>query len=351
MQINNVVAPHSGNNMQKENHDLIPCDRKQGYFVVPGIERFSVCREGFVYDRLNNEIASSSLNTDVANTKTYLSVYDNPVHRMVAETFLSKEHIPTSEATIVNHLDGDIRNNHYKNLEWTTYSGNSIHAFMTGLRPDNIPLLCKNVETSEVTRFYSYWDCARVFKTNGANVFNYLNRKNVNRLFLDNYILIREGEPWPDIDIELCKSLASKDLLLHNKETKTGYILANASDVSRFLDVSPALISKLLKRMRSQAALSVEWNAWIIIPLNRAEDWMKENAKDERSVEKSNRKTPEARRKPKEVTVTSLNTKESKHYKSLEDFCNEIGEKKNTVQKHILVNNGIWRGEYEIRYL
>lgn len=46
------------------------------------------------------------------------------VHRLVAEAFCEKP----DGCNIVNHIDNNPSNNHYTNLEWTTYSGNSQHA-------------------------------------------------------------------------------------------------------------------------------------------------------------------------------------------------------------------------------
>lgn len=46
------------------------------------------------------------------------------VHRLVAEAFCNKP----EGCDIVNHIDNNPSNNHYTNLEWTTYSGNLKHA-------------------------------------------------------------------------------------------------------------------------------------------------------------------------------------------------------------------------------
>ena len=52
------------------------------------------------------------------------------IHRLVAECFVEND----SNFTIVNHIDGNKRNNNSNNLEWTTYSDNNTHAYRTGLK-------------------------------------------------------------------------------------------------------------------------------------------------------------------------------------------------------------------------
>lgn len=56
------------------------------------------------------------------------------VHRLVAAAFC--ENADPEHNNVVNHLDGDPRNNRADNLEWTTHSGNAQHAISTGLRGD-----------------------------------------------------------------------------------------------------------------------------------------------------------------------------------------------------------------------
>lgn len=99
------------------------------------------------------------------NIKGYLmlSVFDHrknrqrkiPVHQIVALTFL--QHPYDTSFLVVNHIDGNVKNNHYRNLEWTTYTGNAVHAFQTDLRNGNKPILVMDVETREVTEHHSLY--------------------------------------------------------------------------------------------------------------------------------------------------------------------------------------------------
>jgi len=75
-----------------------------------------VNKEGtFVYDYKNKRKLSFRI-----NNSGYVCCNVYLVHRIVAETFCKKD----NEKLEVNHLDGNKRNNHYLNLEWTTHSKN-----------------------------------------------------------------------------------------------------------------------------------------------------------------------------------------------------------------------------------
>lgn len=53
------------------------------------------------------------------------------IHRLVIEAFIEK---PQSDKTLIcNHKDGNKTNNRADNLEWVTYSENTIHAFDIGI--------------------------------------------------------------------------------------------------------------------------------------------------------------------------------------------------------------------------
>ena len=65
------------------------------------------------------------------------------VHRLVAEVFCELK----DGCDIVNHLDNDPHNNHFENLEWTTYKGNMQHATKQG-RMHYQPLNLKKAQIS-----------------------------------------------------------------------------------------------------------------------------------------------------------------------------------------------------------
>lgn len=51
------------------------------------------------------------------------------ISRLVALNFVKNP----NDLMVVNHIDGNKLNDHFSNLEWCTYSRNSVHAFEIGL--------------------------------------------------------------------------------------------------------------------------------------------------------------------------------------------------------------------------
>ena len=73
------------------------------------------------------------------------------VHRLVAQSFLSGY----DEKSIVNHKDGNPRNNRVENLEWCDYAHNVNHAFDNDLMKTNIKTKLINLKTKEEHFFRS----------------------------------------------------------------------------------------------------------------------------------------------------------------------------------------------------
>lgn len=71
------------------------------------------------------------------------------IHRLVAAAFVDHPYGYESHS-VVNHLDGNKRNNRADNLEWTTNLGNVRHAIAAGLRPMGSEMGAARLSESQV---------------------------------------------------------------------------------------------------------------------------------------------------------------------------------------------------------
>lgn len=123
--------------------------------VIPGYNGYSVTNDGKIKSIARNlELRRYVLNGYlIVDTFRGALTETLPVHRAVALAWV--ENKDPEKFTIVNHLDGNPLNNFWKNLEWTDYSGNTIHAMENGLRTDNIQCKVRDFYTKEVITFRS----------------------------------------------------------------------------------------------------------------------------------------------------------------------------------------------------
>jgi len=95
--------------------------------TVKGFPDYSVSTSGVVYSskrgsdiEVNGSIWMGYRKVTLSNGTKIKTI---AVHRLVAETFLTKPR----GFNVVNHIDGDKANNKLSNLEWTNHRGNSKH--------------------------------------------------------------------------------------------------------------------------------------------------------------------------------------------------------------------------------
>lgn len=95
------------------------------------------------------------------------------IHRLVAEAFIeNKFNLPQ-----VNHIDGNLLNNHYQNLEWCSPSYNSWHR--TYILNKNSLHPCKPVKCVELNKnFNSISNAARYMKLAQPTITEVLNNPN-----------------------------------------------------------------------------------------------------------------------------------------------------------------------------
>lgn len=107
------------------------------------------------------------------------------LHRLIAETFL-----PNPEGfPVVNHIDGNKKNNSVSNLEWCSYSRNNQHAVDTGLRKPTP----KKLDESIVRDIRE--NCIKGDRERGCRAF-------ARKYGIDKSTVIRivNGEAWERID-------------------------------------------------------------------------------------------------------------------------------------------------------
>lgn len=102
------------------------------YKIIPEFTRYAVSKEGVVLDTYSGDIVPL-----VYETNRYITVniydpdkykYKNALlHRLVALAWIPI--VDPMRQYIVNHKDGNKHNPHADNLEWTSFRGNTLHAY------------------------------------------------------------------------------------------------------------------------------------------------------------------------------------------------------------------------------
>jgi hypothetical protein len=153
----------TGKTMIFKKHLVIKHENKI-FRIIPNFTKYAISKCGEIIDINTKKYLKI---TDETKVHGVIDVYPkaymyNPekcyykhtlVHRLVA---LAWVHNPDQlTKVLVNHIDGNKKNYHYRNLEWCTHKENMVHAINTGLREDNIPCKIRNFYTKEVIEFNS----------------------------------------------------------------------------------------------------------------------------------------------------------------------------------------------------
>lgn len=168
-----------------------------GFYLVPTFSHTYINVKGVVINE-KKDFCSIPILVDWGYLQVYAEKRTIFIHRLLALTFLP---FPDSVDKLqVNHIDGVKTNNDLSNLEWVTRSENCLHAYQTGLRSDNVPILVKDLQDGTIARYYSLHECARAFNVLPETVFHHLRDYNYGKVSWKYYILIREGQEWPEVD-------------------------------------------------------------------------------------------------------------------------------------------------------
>jgi hypothetical protein len=313
-----------------------------GFFMVPGYERIAINRKGMVYD-LRLKFCYFPKYSDGNYPYVFVQgIGTLAVHRLLAYTFLMPDNANIEEyhELVINHKNGIKHDNDLDNIEWCTYQENSIHAYSTGLRDDNRPVLAKDLRTKDTVRFYSLNECARHFNVNQEKVHRYLRRKGSSEYpFKNFYELIYEGEEWRGLTADdIGKVVPGRPNPILVVADNRVIIFDSSESAGKHFNMSSYKIRRLLNEREKNGPLKV-------FNLNKCQVDV-DNAEFISSTPK--RSIP--KRKPIPIKVTNLDTGEETDWESVAAFGHVVGVSKNTIQKGMSANNGIWRN-YMVCYV
>lgn len=165
--------------------------------IVPGYEKFACTNTGIVFDALTLGPVKIYKAKDryLVDNSYYPETVLN-LHRLVALTWVVNDN--PEKNIVVNHLDGNPLNNHYLNLEWTTYSGNNYHAINTGLRGDPNACRIRDFNTGIVHNFPSVAQACEYMGMPKDTHYNSLRFKQFGKLVKDRYEFrfVGDDEAW-----------------------------------------------------------------------------------------------------------------------------------------------------------
>jgi hypothetical protein len=263
------------------------------------------------------------------------------IHRMLGLTFLPEPELPVEELDI-NHIDGIKTNYALDNLEWATRSENCTHAYKSGLRNDNRPILVKDLRDSSIKRYYSLQECARAFSINGAFIHRYLKDYNREKIARGYFIFIYEGQEWPNIsfdDIGKFRSGMSRALKATCLENNISIIFESIGTAANHFNYRSATLNQHLIRHGDKP-----YHGWVFKYLDDLS-----LVKDSEIVRR-NKGWKRTLRKPIPIRVTNIKTNEIIEWNSTEAFGFSLGVSKNTIQAGANRNGGIWN-QYRVEYL
>ena len=180
---------------------------------IPGYSQYQASNLGTIRRVLDNGIVKiSKFYKHGTSVGTYLStsvVSDSGLkrsfglHQLVCAAFhgLPPRSIETYE---VNHKDGNKHNNLPSNLEWMTRRENTLHALMTGLRNDNIPVRVWDLQTGEKVEYYSMVEAARTLN---------LPRNDLKKIVARHRIVPYQGRWLFDVDLTRLGNIRREHIL------------------------------------------------------------------------------------------------------------------------------------------
>lgn len=252
----------------------IPCAEHPGYVYIPWVDSRVVINPCGGMIRLTTGKAHPYHLNHKGYWRTSLRVGESyqsiAVHRIVARLFcpIPERHAGKNfEDLEVNHMDGDINNNDYRNLEWVTGRENMRHAWESGLIQTERPVLAKSRDGKDL-RYPSVAECARQHHLTTGALAKHLNSPYAGMIEADHCRFKFDDEStWPDEWAVPDKSIRvgmNCDCVGENVGTGQRLIFSSLAQAADYLQIpiTPLRLS------RSRKGTEVPYQGWIFYSLS-----------------------------------------------------------------------------------
>lgn len=220
---------------------------------IKGCEHYLVSDNGEVYSLRSKKILKPDIDKDgyeiyrIYNEEHKRKTFKG--HRLVGLTFIDNP----NNLPIVNHIDGNKRNNHLSNLEWCTNKYNVQHAVKTGLMTP----YTRGIEIYDifkkcvVSRFNSYDDLANITGLSKLSLIDIVHRE---KLLYEGFKIVRINTEFMDDDKLLNKKFINRTINGRFKPLAwNGLVFASQSDFKEYIGCKN--IQKQLKTMQHQGKI------------------------------------------------------------------------------------------------
>ena len=234
----------------------VPCDRMPGHHYIPYYTRYTISREGRMFDLVTNKIKKyTTVKPNKNDPKKRRCGYHVTAtvadrnhrgnlskHRALGLAYLHYNADPFS--LVVNHIDGVGGNNELGNLEWTTYSGNTKHAYASGLQSNTLKeIVVRNTITGETTKYASSIEASRLLGLTKATISTRV-RRHEGVPFSDNLALKYADSDVPWSDGPVIKASPRLPMACYNVIDNVIVICKNSKEAEYLTSVAQSTILK-----------------------------------------------------------------------------------------------------------
>lgn len=182
------------------NEIFVPIKGYEGLYEISNLGRIkSLCKKGSKKELILKQ-QCLDLSTGYLGVQLYKNnkILTKRLHRLLAENFIENPNY----YKVVNHKDGNKQNNSLNNLEWTTYSLNTLHSYKLGLQKIKKGEELKNCKITEnqlkeinflFKKGFSNKDISKKYNIDSSTVSRYRNKLKRNVGKLEDYSIIKNS--------------------------------------------------------------------------------------------------------------------------------------------------------------